>query len=118
MPIFNNILAGASGQGDTGYDIDQSLRFDDGDSAYLSRAQSNGNQDRWTWSGWVKRGNLGSNQCLFATSDGAATSFDAKFTSSDTINVYNYLGGGFGAQLITNRVFRDVSSWYHITNLC
>ena len=28
MPVFNNILAGSSGQGDTGYDIDQSLRFD------------------------------------------------------------------------------------------
>ena len=114
MGVFSeNAIIGASAAV-SGYDIDQSLRLNDGDSAYLARAQSNGNQDRWTWSGWVKRAHLGSNQCLFATSNGTTTSFDAKFTSSDTINVYNYLGGGFGARLITNRVFRDVSSWYHI----
>ena len=97
----------------TGYDIDNSLRFNDG-GTYLTRAQANGNQDKWTWSGWVKRSTLGAAQCLFATTDGSATSFDAKFDGSDNLDVYNYLGGGFGARLITNRVFRDVSAWYHI----
>tara|TARA_R110002012_G_scaffold320065_1_gene542287 strand:+ start:74 stop:1372 length:1299 start_codon:yes stop_codon:yes gene_type:complete len=81
---------------------------------YLSRSQTNGNQDKWTWSGWVKRSTLSAAQCLFATSNGSSTSFDAKFDSSDRMDVYNYLGGGFGARLITNRVFRDVASWYHI----
>jgi len=107
-----NLVLGGGGVAAAVYDIDNSCRFDA--SSYLTRAQSNGDQDEWTWSGWVKRGNLGSNQCLFATSDGVATSFDAKFTSSDTLDVYNYLGGGFGARLITNRVFRDVSAWYHV----
>ena len=36
MPVFNNILAGSSGQA-TGYTIDQSLRFNDDDYAYLNR---------------------------------------------------------------------------------
>ena len=98
----------------TGYDIENSLRLNDGDSGYLTRAQSNGNQDKWTWSGWVKRSNTGSNQCIFATTDGSATSFDAKFNSDDDLEVYNYLGGGYGARLITNRKFRDVAAWYHI----
>ena len=98
----------------TGYEIDNSLRLNDGDSGYLTRAQSNGNQDKWTWSGWVKRSNTTSNQCLFATTDGSATSFDAKFNSDDDLEVYNYLGGGYGARLITNRKFRDVAAWYHI----
>ena len=97
----------------TGYDIDNSLRFNDG-GTYLTRAQANGNQDKWTWSGWVKRSTLGAAQCLFATTDGSATSFDAKFDGSDNLDVYNYLGGGFGARLITNREFRDTSAWYHI----
>ena len=79
----------------TGYEIENSLRFNDGDSGRLSRAQSNGNQDKWTWSGWVKRSNISSTQCFFATTDGSATSFDAKFDSSDRIEVYNYFGGGF-----------------------
>jgi len=98
----------------TGYEIDNSLRLNDGDSGYLTRAQSNGNQDKWTWSGWVKRSNTGAAQCLFATTDGSATSFDAKFDANDDLDVYNYLGGGFGARLVTNRKFRDPAAWYHI----
>tara|TARA_B100001939_G_scaffold344377_1_gene358704 strand:- start:24 stop:1442 length:1419 start_codon:yes stop_codon:yes gene_type:complete len=94
--------------------IDNSLRFNDDDSARLSRSQTNGNQDKWTWSVWVKRGNISSDQCFFATSNGSTTSFDAKFKSSDAIEIYNYFGGGFDSQLITNRLFRDVSAWYHI----
>ena len=41
------------------YEIDQSLRFNDDDSAYLSKTfASAGNRKTWTWSTWVKRGNL------------------------------------------------------------
>ena len=106
-----SILGANSVSGDL---ITNSLCFNDGDSARLARAQANGNQDKWTWSGWVKRSTLGAAQCFFATTDGSATSFDAKFDGSDNLDVYNYLGGGFGARLITNRVFRDVAAWYHI----
>ena len=81
---------------------------------YLSRSQTNGNQDKWTWSGWVKRSTLGSAQCFFATSNGSSNSFDAKFDANDNLDVYNYLNAGFGARLITNRLFRDPSSWYHV----
>ncbi len=97
-----------------GYEIDNSLRFNDDDSARLSRSQTNGNQDKWTWSVWVKRGNISSDQCFFATTNGSTTSFDFKFKSSDAIEIYNYFGGGFDSQLITNRLFRDPSAWYHI----
>ena len=99
---------------DSGYEISNSLRFNDDDSARLLRAQSNGDQDKWTWSGWVKRSNISSTQCFFATTDGSATSFDAKFDSSDRIEVYNYYGGGFDSKLVSNRVFRDVGAWYNI----
>ena len=103
------------GTQDTGaYEISNSLRFNDDDSPRLARAQANGNQDKWTWSGWVKRSTLGAAQCFFATTDGSATSFDAKFDSSNRIEVYNYFGGGFDSKLVTNRLFRDVSAWYHI----
>ena len=108
------LILGTNSIKDTGYDVANSLRFDDGSSDYLTRAQSNGNQDKWTWSVWLKRSTLGSAQCFFASTDGSATSFDAKFDSSDRIEVYNYFGGGFDSKLVTNRVFRDVSAWYHI----
>ena len=98
-----------------GYEISNSLRFNDGDSPRLAlNPASTGNQDRWTLSLWVKRSTLGAAQCFFASTDGSATSFDAKFDANDSLDVYNYLGGGFGARLVTNRKFRDVAAWYHI----
>ena len=53
----NNILAGSSGQA-TGYAIDQSLRFNDDDGTYLSKAAPGaaGNLNNWTLSVWLKRG--------------------------------------------------------------
>ena len=63
MVVFNNALAGAAGQAggaDAGYTIERSLRLNDDDTAYLSRTPTvAGNRQRWTWSGWVKRANLG-----------------------------------------------------------
>ena len=49
----NNLIAGASGQGGFyPYQIEQSLRFNDNDSAYLSRTPASaGNRKTWTWSG-------------------------------------------------------------------
>ena len=49
--------------------IDQSLRFNDNDSAYLSRTPASaGNQKTWTFSAWIKRANTatGSNQYIFS----------------------------------------------------
>ncbi len=40
--------------------IDNSCRFDDGSSDYLTRTPSSaGNRKTWTWSAWVKRSNIG-----------------------------------------------------------
>ena len=48
--LCENTIIGASGAG--GYTIDQSLRFNDDDSAYLSRTPSSaGNRQKFTWSG-------------------------------------------------------------------
>ena len=68
--------------------IDQSLRFEDGDSARLSKTfGSGGNRKTWTWSAWVKRGNISSVQMLFHTF--AQTGFGIEgfitFQSDDTI---------------------------------
>ena len=54
MSLFsNNALIGASAAGD--YEIERSLRFNDGDSPYLARTPgSAGNQKTWTYSCWFK----------------------------------------------------------------
>ena len=49
-----SILAGSSQA--SGYDIDNSARFNRSDGVYLSRTPSAGNRKTWTWSGWFKIG--------------------------------------------------------------
>jgi hypothetical protein len=72
MVFSNNLLMGAAGQA-TGYEIDQSIRFNDDDSAHLSRTPgSAGNRKTWTFSAWVKRANLtGGRQAIFSANNNA-----------------------------------------------
>jgi len=109
MVFNNNLLLGAAGQGG-GYDINQSIRFNDDDSAYLTRTPiSAGDKRTWTFSVWTKRGNLGADRRIFtAASNGTEFFFDA----NDKLNFYHY-SGGFVWQYISNALFRDPAAWYH-----
>ena len=93
-----------------GYNVDNSLRFNDGSSDYLTKTfGSAGNRKTWTWSGWVKRSSgLGSQQTLFGTSSGATT-FHLWYLSSNDTLTHNYNT----TYLETNAKFRDTSAWYH-----
>ena len=110
---------GANGASDASFydeSIDQSLRFEDGDSAYLSRTPSSaGNLRTFTWSGWVKRGNLGLQEELFVSDfNSAYAGFHFQFDSNDRLYVYQLTTTTSQIVLITNAVFRDTSNWYHI----
>ena len=92
----------------------QSLRFDDGSSAHLTRTPSASNRKTHTLSMWVKRCELGGgsvNNSLFrANGSGDTGRTDIWFDANDQLNV----AGSSTYFRITNRRFRDVSSWYHI----
>jgi hypothetical protein len=91
------------------YSIDQSLRFEDGDSAYLTRTPSSaGNRRTFTLSCWIKRGNLGITTSIFGA---AGNYYNFRFNSSDTMTFY---GNGSDLNFQTKRIFRDTSSWYHL----
>ena len=116
MSILNSSIVPV---GSTGYDIDNSLRFNDDDSAYLSRTPSTaGNRKTWTWSGWVKRGNLGVQQHIFSGGTlGEVPVFvyfnDSTYTTADSI----WVGVDHPTAYVhasTTRKFRDVGAWYHI----
>jgi hypothetical protein len=104
------------GGGGGGYSISNSLRFNDNDSAYLSRTPSSTSDTRtWTWSGWVKRGNIGGRQFLFsAGTDGNNHTF-LRFNSTDEIYFITVSSGIVYGQATTLSVLRDPSGWYHIT---
>ena len=112
--VGSNILAGASGQGGSSYEIERSLRFNSADSAYLSRTPASaGNRKKWTWAGWVKRSALASggtqSQVLFGgpASQNYALLF---FSTTNTLVFENHNNG----LIVADGVFRDTSAWYHI----
>ena len=94
--------------------IDQSLRFEDGDSAYLTRDPSSaGDRQKFTLSFWMKRGNLSSILDPFSAGNSSTDRFEVMLTSSNNLQVYMNTGGTI-EQITTTQVFRDVSAWYHI----
>ena len=112
----------ASGIGDesTGFYndvIDQSVRFDDGDSPRLSKTfASGGSRTTFTYATWVKRSTI-TTDMLFLHSFGP-TGFGIEgflgFTSQDLLSFQFDYNSGNPRRLVTNRVFRDVANWYHI----
>jgi len=99
-------------QKDTGYSIDNSLRFNDDDSAYLSWTPgSAGNRKTWTWSGWYKMGNGGAGNwaMLFGADNGAGGDEGVYIRSNQVFMTY-----GGGSNLSATQVLRDPSAWYHL----
>tara|TARA_A100001234_G_scaffold27349_1_gene21339 strand:- start:300 stop:4028 length:3729 start_codon:yes stop_codon:yes gene_type:complete len=90
------------------YELNNSLKFEDGDSAYLSRTPSSaGNRTTWTLSMWVKRANISTSQMLFSA--GTSSIHYANIQSDNTIRWRNST-----LDYETTQVFRDSSAWYHL----
>ena len=116
MAVFqNNLLAGAGAQSsDSTYAIDQSIRFNSGDSTYMQRTHgAGGNVDLFTISFWFKRSTLGTEQFMFGSGANTSNTSDLMFKTDNTLQFYSYIGA-YQTQLITTQVFRDVSAWYHV----
>jgi len=97
------------------YSIDQSLRFNDNDSANLNRTPSTaGDRQVWTWSAWLKRSTLSTTQYLFVGGSNADNATYVRFFSNDKFQIFHYDSNSTTNNVQTEQVFRDVSSWYHI----
>ena len=97
------------------YEVANSCRFNDGDTAYMHKTNgSTGSQTTWTFSCWVKRGALGTQQDIFACLDDTSNYTHLRIKSDDTVELDNISGGSNTARLTTNRKLRDVGAWYHL----
>jgi len=106
------LILGTNSIKDTGYDVANSLRFDDGSSDHLTRTpSSSGTTTKSTISVWLKRSNLGGNHAVIST---GSNDFVYKFNTSDELVIYDFNGSSFDFIFRTTMVFRDVSSWYNI----
>jgi hypothetical protein len=102
-----------------GYQISRSVRLRSSVSAYLNRTQTTAtNSVKCTWSGWVKRGKLGTAQTIISGSNGTDADTIFYFSSTDKLTFYSRITNTNGAATEFNgesaAVFRDASAWYHI----
>ena len=94
------------------FSVANSCRFNIADSPSLVQTPSAGNADRWTYSIWFKRSTLASGTYLLTCVNGS-NDVSIGINSSDGLFWTEY-PGSIAGKLQLNRVFRDVSAWYHI----
>ena len=118
--IGSHILAGAAGSGVSAYEIEQSLRFNSADSAYLNRTPgSAGNRKTWTLSCWLKLSSLtqGERNILFGPAGGT---FGGATVYQDGGLRFAHAWDPAGTDYVRETValFRDPSAWYHVVWWC
>jgi hypothetical protein len=105
----------------TGYDIDNSLKFETDNTEYLmAEGRPQGTQTTWTWSCWLKRTEVNNGavaQYIFsAGSDGKTGIYFRDDASYPDDRIFIYVDEGNSLKWIgqVNQSFRDTSAWYHI----
>jgi len=98
-----------------GYEVANSLRFNPASNDRLTRTPSTtGNESRWTWSGWAKRGTDNQDLFLFGCDEDANNETHLKFGTGGDIRFLDKVGGSTNGKINTLAKFRDLSAWYHI----
>ena len=107
------IPANSAAGGGLGYQVDNSCRFNPGDSPKMVKASSSaGNGYKGTFSLWVKRSNLGAQQMIGQQDTGHARVF---FNGANQLRCYgNSAAENNAFDLASTALFRDVGAWYHI----
>jgi len=98
-----------------GYEVSNSLRFNDGDSAHLDNTfSSTTNRQTYTYSTWIKRGVLdGAKQHIFGVYIDSSNHSLFRFDDGENLDIRHNLNNDV-FQLDSTMLFRDVSAWYHI----
>ena len=114
MPVHQNVLIGASGQGG-GYTIENAIYLEGND--YLERTPSSaGNLKTYTLSFWAKVSNNNtSNGYILDAGAAGANSEGIRFTgSSDTPLLVTGLEGAGNTFRTTSAIYRDPTAWMHV----
>ena len=87
-------------------------------NTYLTKTFSGaGNMDKWTFSAWVKKSDVGAYGTLFHAKTTGNTNFESLcITTAGNFDWehYEYTSSSYKARLKTNRLLRDPSAFYHI----
>ena len=110
------LILGANETKVTGYNVDNSCMFNDGDSAAMSRdqsANSAGTNTKGTLSVWLKMSAAGTEQVIYARETDASNYFKVWF-ENDRLLIQTVTSGSVAMKRETNRVFRDPSAWMNV----
>ena len=107
------LILGTNSIKETGYDVANSCRFNDGSSDHLVwNSSPEGNRKKFTFSIWFKRAKLGSTQVLASASYSSGDEGYLYISSGDTIE-WDSTNSGDG-DMFSSIKLRDTSAWYHL----
>ena len=96
------------------YELDQSLRFNDDDNAYLEKNFStNGNAKTFTISFWFKRCRDDTAEYLFAGGSTVDDRFHMNTNASGSFQIEAKNSGSTVIKMEGGPTLRDLSAWYH-----
>ena len=96
----------------TGFNVDNSCRFD-GSSSYLQKTYASGQNKTFSISTWIKRSSVGDAGAIWSGYHNATNYLTLAFKDDDALRFQN-VSAGVNMNFTTNRLFRDVSAWMHI----
>ena len=109
------LILGTNSIKDTGYNVANSLRFNDGSSDSLTKSFSgSGNRRTWTLSVWFKLGLIPPASRLFSIGNDASSDILSIFFTSGDLRFENTVSGSHTLEFRTDQVFRDPSAWSHL----
>ena len=116
MPLIlpgNVALATAA----VGYDVANSCRFNDDDSAYMHKTVSYGgatSNQKWTISVWVKRSNSSAAHQIISTGTDSGNQTEIRFEAVGKFQYAENISSSETINVSTNALYRDPSAWYHL----
>ena len=98
-----------------GFSVANSCRFDRGSNPTMSKTQSAGDRDKWTFSCWFKLGaTYGTIRYILGSKTDGSNYVTIEMDAADKLRFGVLIGGAYDSFKKSNRVFRDTSAWYHL----
>ena len=109
------IILGTNSIKDTGFDVANSLRFNDGSSDNLSRSTGTpSSRQKFTFSTWIKLSSVSGNRSIFNIETDGNTTLFFMVKNGDQLHFVDYNSSAEQAKLTTNALYRDPSAWMHV----
>ena len=109
------LIGGANSAADTGFDVDNSCRFNDADSPRMYKTEGDGNRDKWTFSAWIKRGRFTDGDWyVFRSQIDGNNYLHMRIEGDHQIYVSGVLSGSNNIIVEPSNMLRDPSAWMHV----